>query len=202
MPNPHRRSADSERAVLDATIALLQEAGLPALTVERIAARAGVGKQTIYRWWPSKGAVAMDALLQAARPDITFNDTGDLRSDLGSLLEQITALLGDAALGRHFVACLAESQRDPALAERFAEEVFTPIRAAYRARLARDQQAGLLRRGPDLDVVLDMAFGTLWFRGLTRPELLVAGLGRQVAEVLLDGTASTDGARVQVGSPT
>ena len=191
MPDVSRRHPSSERAILDATLALLRSGGLPALTIEGIAAEAGVGKQTIYRWWPSKGAVALDALLQEVRPATGVPDTGDLRADLAAVLEQVVALLADPDLGRHLVACLAEASRDPELAARFSDRVFTPMRSAHRQRLEQAGQEGVVRLGLDLDVVLDMAFGAVWFRALTRPQDLERGLGQSIAKLLLDGAASS-----------
>src|SRR5690606_25306680 len=78
-PDPRRRSERSRRAILDAARTLVAETGYPKLTIEAVAARAGVGKQTIYRWWPSKGALLLDAVLalsQTAEGDITLPDTG------------------------------------------------------------------------------------------------------------------------------
>lgn len=169
----------------------MQEAGLPSLSIDAVAARAGVGKQTIYRWWPSKGALAIDALLDAADPHIRFPDTGDLRADLAVMLDQVRALLAEPRLGRHFVACLCESYRDPELSTRFAERVFTPVRTANRTRLREAQQAGHLRDDVEVDDLLDLAFGAIWLRALTRPEALAEvpgrALGERLADVLLRG---------------
>ena len=90
-PNPQRRSERARQAILDAAFRLSAERGYAQVTVEAIAASAGVGKQTIYRWWRSKGAVVLDALLQAAEPEIGFPDTGDIRADLE---KQITSVAG------------------------------------------------------------------------------------------------------------
>lgn len=188
-PDPTRRSPRSERAILDAALALMNEAGLPALSVEAVAARAGVGKQTIYRWWPSKGAVAIDALLDAADPHIGFPDTGDLETDLAAVLDQVAGLLSHPRLGRHFVACLCESYRDPDLSARFNEKVFAPVRGANRARLQREQKAGTLREDVDIDDVLDLAFGAIWLRALTQPEMLKPGIGTRLAALVLGGAA-------------
>src|SRR5215207_6871886 len=96
-PNPARRNQRSRQAILSATADLLGEVGYTKLTVEAIAARAGVGKQTIYRWWPGKGAVILDALVETAG-DAALPDTGDLRADLTLVLRAIVAELADPAL--------------------------------------------------------------------------------------------------------
>src|SRR5215217_7174745 len=87
-PNPARRNEHSRQAILTAAADLLGEVGYTRLAVEAIAARAGVGKQTIYRWWPDKGAVVLDAYLALvqAGEDLTFPDSGDLEADLRLVL--------------------------------------------------------------------------------------------------------------------
>ena len=94
---PRRRRDSSHRAILAATRDLVREHGYAALTIEGVAARAGVGKQTIYRWWPSKGAVAIEAFLDEVQTAIEFPDSGDLRRDLAALLASVAALLSDPA---------------------------------------------------------------------------------------------------------
>jgi AcrR family transcriptional regulator len=89
-PNPARRSERSRRAILTAALDLVEESGYAKLSIEGIAARAGVGKQTIYRWWPSKGAVLLDALLALSEDQegevLSLPDTGDLAADLKLVL--------------------------------------------------------------------------------------------------------------------
>src|SRR4051812_2052510 len=102
-PDPARRSDRSRRAILDAALALVGEVGYNRLTIEAIAARAGVGKQTIYRWWPSKAAVLLDASLALAgdvpegegRPGLP--DTGDLAADLKRVLRATVDEFNDPA---------------------------------------------------------------------------------------------------------
>lgn len=178
--------------MLDSALALVKESGLAGLTIEGVAARAGVGKQTIYRWWPSKGAVAIDALLRAARPDITLVDSGDLQGDLSAVLDQVRLLLAEPELGPHFVACLVESQRDPALAQRFSDVVFGPVRKGYRQRLEQARHAGVLRSDVAVDDVLDMAFGALWLRAMTQPARLADLSGDRITQILLRGATVAD----------
>jgi AcrR family transcriptional regulator len=189
-PPGRKRSETSRRAILDATFALLREGGLPALTIEGIAAKAGVGKTTIYRWWPSKGVVAVDALLEAASPGARFPARGaDVWADLTNLLVGIAGLVADPELGPHLAAAFALTQADPAAAAAFRERIFGPTRIAYRQRLVELQDAGTLLADPD--DVLDMAFGPLWFRLLTRPEHINPTFARAIATGLRRGVAHT-----------
>src|SRR5579859_2496133 len=82
-----RRSENSHRAILQATMEVLEETGYRAMTIEAIAERAGVGKKTIYRWWPSKAAVALEALTSHTEVQERFSDTGSLEGDLLSYVE-------------------------------------------------------------------------------------------------------------------
>jgi AcrR family transcriptional regulator len=187
---PRRRRKSSHAAILAATRELIRDSGYPALTIEAIAARAGVGKQTIYRWWPSKGAVAVEALLDEVEIDIDFPDTGDLAADLESLLASVAKLLADVDTGVPLVALLAETQRDDVLRTIFMQEVFRPIRGRYAQRIAAAQAAGALSAHLDQDAILDCAFGPLWFRALTRPSELNAQFGSTVAHLVLNGAHS------------
>jgi AcrR family transcriptional regulator len=180
-----RRSESARRAILDATLSLVREKGLAALTVEGIAARAGVGKQTIYRWWPSKGLVAVDALLETAGSEIELAHGPDIWTDLAELLGNVAEMMTDPDRGPHWAAVLAQAQSDPALAEAFHLRVFGPIRSAYRSRLEQARRTGALTADPD--DLLDMAFGPLWFRLLTRPQQMTREFGVRVARQLEQG---------------
>ena len=93
-PDPARRNERSRRAILAAAIALIGELGYDQVSIEAIAKRAGVGKQTIYRWWPSKGAVVLEALDDSLATVVDFPDTGDIVEDLRTQMHGVTQLLG------------------------------------------------------------------------------------------------------------
>ncbi len=182
-----RRSISSRDAIYEATRDLLREQGYAALTIEGIAARAGVGKQTIYRWWSSKGELASDALKDEIARRIEFPDTGDFLADLTALLGQVAGVLGDPAVGPHVLALLAETQSDEAARHAFLQQTFQPIRSAYRERVALAREQGLLGDRFTDDDILDLAFGPLWFRSLTRPGTIDASFGETVARALFAG---------------
>jgi AcrR family transcriptional regulator len=185
-----RRRRSSHRAILAATRELIRERGYGSLTIEGVAARAGVGKQTIYRWWPSKGAVAIEALLDEIELAIEFPDTGDLSRDLGALLARVAKLLGAPATGPPLTALLADTQHDDALREIWRQQVFGPIRGRYLERVAAAREAGQLPADVADDEILDCAFGPLWFRALTRPEAMNEAFGPTVARVVFDGLSA------------
>ncbi|MCA9551196.1 MAG: TetR/AcrR family transcriptional regulator [Myxococcales bacterium] len=163
-PDPKRRNERSRRAILEVALQLCKERGYAKLTIEAIAAEAGVGKQTIYRWWPSKGAVVAEAVLEETLPRVRFTPTGDFERDLRLQLRSIARVMREAELGPRIAELVGEAQLDPALAERITHGVIRPLRELNRQHLSRAQEAGLVRADLDLDVAADMLFGPLWFR--------------------------------------
>ena len=112
------RSEEARRAILDAALDLARH-DLNAASVDAIAARAGVGKQTIYRWWPSKAALVLDALLDHAAQDVDITPTGPLERDLSRFLRRaFRAIAGPGGSGPVLRALMADAQGDPALADR------------------------------------------------------------------------------------
>jgi AcrR family transcriptional regulator len=168
-PNPARRNQLSRQAILTATADLLGEVGYTKLTVEAIAARAGVGKQTIYRWWPDKGTVVLDAYLAlvGADQDLTFPDSGDLEADLRLVLRSLADSLRDPVFERRYRALLAAIQDDPKLAAALLDRLLKPWLAATRQRLRAAQQAGQIRND-DLDAAAELLYGPIYYRWLLR----------------------------------
>lgn len=170
---PRRREA-SRRAILTAAFALVGEIGYAGLTIEGIAARAGVGKQTIYRWWPSKGAVLFDAFLalsEDADGDPALPDTGDLEADLKLVLRATVAELVDPRFDRPMRALTAAMLDDPALAAQYEQRLEAPMTAIKRARLARARDVGQLPADVDLDLAVDLLWSPLQARWLAHGEL-------------------------------
>ncbi|WP_309135026.1 TetR/AcrR family transcriptional regulator [Cellulomonas sp.] len=171
-PDPGRRNESSRRAVLTATLDLLQEVPYARLSIEGIAARAGVGKQTIYRWWPSKAAVLFDAFLLLSETSSgespRLPDTGDLRADLALVLKATAAELDDPRLSEPMRALATEVAHDEALAASYHERLDAPLRDAKRQRLRSAQEAGQLADDLDLDVAIDIIWGPVLNRWLQR----------------------------------
>jgi AcrR family transcriptional regulator len=169
-PNPARRNQRSRQAILSATADLLGEVGYTKLTVEAIAARAGVGKQTIYRWWPDKGAVVLDAYLAlvGAEQDLTVPDSGDLEADLRLVLGTTVNSLADPVFEQRYRALLTAIQDDPQLAAALLDRLLKPWLEATKQRLHAAQQAGQLRNDVDLDVAAELLYGPVYYRWLLR----------------------------------
>lgn len=179
-PDADRRSDRARRAVLEAAWELLDERGYRALTVEGLATRACVGKATIYRWWPNKAAVVLDALLERAAPELIYPDTGSVRGDLVARLERLRIDLGETRVGRTMAGLIAESQHDPDVAEAFRERWLTPRREVAKEVLERAVARGELRPDIDENLLLDALFGPVYYRLLAghQPldEVFVRGL--------------------------
>ncbi|MFI6316289.1 TetR/AcrR family transcriptional regulator [Nonomuraea sp. NPDC050556] len=180
-PDPTRRNERSRQAILAAAIELIKEVGYARVSVEAIAARAGVGKQTIYRWWPSKAAVVFDAFLalNPAAPG-ELPDTGDIVADLRLVLHATVAEFNDPDFEAAYRALNTDVQDDPALGERMREQVLRPTLATVKRRLAAAQEAGQVRRDVDLDVVVEVLYGPFYYRWLLRTGELTTGYADDV----------------------
>jgi AcrR family transcriptional regulator len=186
--DPARRNERSRRAILTATLELLADSGYSELTIESIAARAGVGKQTIYRWWRGKGAVVLEALVEAtaatAEPP-ALPDTGDLRADLGAVLRATVAEFADPKLSATTRAITIETLADEALAEQVRDQLLRPQLDAVKARLRAGQEAGQVRADIDLDQAVELLFGPLYHRWLLRNGELTEEYADGVTELVI-----------------
>jgi AcrR family transcriptional regulator len=173
-----KRSQEARRAILEAALELLHEQGYARLTTDAIARAAGVGKQTIYRWWRSKAAVVLEALTELGRT-IAPSPTGSLERDVAAFLEHTFRLLrGPRGTGAVLRGLMAEAQLDPEFAASFAGFI-AARRGALRAVLERHTRAG-----PDeLDAAVDMLFGAMWYRLLVGHAPLDAAFARALARL-------------------
>ncbi|WP_169985382.1 TetR/AcrR family transcriptional regulator [Microbispora sp. H10836] len=189
-PGTRRRSEASRRAILTAAFELVGEVGYAKLSIEGIAARAGVGKQTIYRWWPSKGAVLFDAFLMLSEGEddsAALPDTGDLEADLKTVLRATVAELNDPRYDEPMRALNTEILHDPALAATYAERLDRPMKELKKQRLRSAQRAGQLSGDLDLDVAIEMLWGPLLNRWLQRSGPLTPEYADSVVETALNG---------------
>jgi AcrR family transcriptional regulator len=164
--NRHGRSEAARVAVLEAADDLLVERGFAGVTIEGIAARAGVAKQTIYRWWTSKTAILFDALLTDAAEHFTPPDHGDLGSDLRDHLRQIATFLTGTDAGVVCRALAGQAQHDPAVATRFQSDFVGPQRERDREPFLRAQRRGELSQVEDIDLAVDQLVGPIYYRVL------------------------------------
>ncbi|MFC6019831.1 TetR/AcrR family transcriptional regulator [Plantactinospora solaniradicis] len=191
-PDPSRRSHASRRAILAAALDLVGEVGYTKLSIEGIATAAGVGKQTIYRWWPSKGSLLFDAFLTLAGDEqdgatAGLPDTGDLETDLKLVLRTTVAELNDPRYDLPMRALHTEIVHDPALAADYAKRLDEPMRELKKERLRAAQRAGQLAEDANLDVAVDLLFGPILNRWLQRTGPLTPEYAGQVVETALRG---------------
>jgi len=190
-PDSSRRSQTSRRAILTSAFDLVAESGYGKLSIEAIAARAGVGKQTIYRWWPSKGAVLLDALLMLSEGQdeqlMALPDTGDLEADLKLVLHATVAELNDPRYAEPMRALTSELMHDPALAADYVERLDRPMQELKKDRLRSAQRAGQLAADLDLDVAVDLLFGPPLKRWLMHGGPLTDEYADAVVETALAG---------------
>jgi len=184
---PHRRNEQARIAVLHAADDLLAERGFAGVTIEGIAARAGVAKQTIYRWWPSKVDVLLDTLVEDAHGQLVPPDTGSAVDDVRHYLRNLAQFIGEDA-GKVLLALIGEAQHDAAMAETFHARYLGPQRDAERAMLARGVVSGELPPDTDVDQTLDALCGPVFYRALvTGGPVTPEFTDRLVTEVLGPG---------------
>ncbi|WP_312979863.1 TetR/AcrR family transcriptional regulator [Corynebacterium sp.] len=149
--------------MLEATRALLTDEGLPALTVDKIARHAGVSKNTIYRWWPNKAAVLMDAFTAATRTKLEAPDTGTAIQRFRTQVQRVAALMSEPDARRPFVALVAASQHDQELAAALRERFIADRRDA--ATLLLEEIIDQHRAANfEPEIVIDLIYGALYYR--------------------------------------
>jgi AcrR family transcriptional regulator len=159
-----KRSEDSRLAILAATMDLAAEVGYAGLTVEGIAARSGAGKQTIYRWWPSKADVLLDALAAKADLAVPLPDEGTWAADLRAFLAASFRLGRDPRVAGVLRALMAHAQIDDAFGERFRKAFLGYRRDALAVLLDRARARGDLPPSVSPGTVADVVFGVIWYR--------------------------------------
>ncbi|MEU9092563.1 TetR/AcrR family transcriptional regulator [Streptomyces sp. NPDC048428] len=167
-PSSLRRSETSRRATLEAALDLCTEKGYGRVTVEAIAARAGVSKKTIYRWWPSKSAVLLEAFTEALAIATPFADTGDIAEDLRAHVESAVAFLADPPYGPAYAGILSELHHDDDLAETVRTQLIDPRFEAAVERLRSAQDQGQIPPGVDLRLAVEMLYGPVYYRHVLR----------------------------------
>ncbi|HEV7864795.1 MAG TPA: TetR/AcrR family transcriptional regulator [Acidimicrobiia bacterium] len=185
------RSEQAWRAILDATSELLLEHGLAGASMDAVAERAGVSKATIYRWWPSKEALALEAVYRAwSDGEPQEPDTGSLRGDLRAILLPWARRLHEGPYGRVIAAFITEAQTDPAFEEQYRTCFVEPRRRQGRAAFARADARGEIPAGINVELALDMLYGPVYHRFLHRHAPLTDRFVADVIDVVLRGLAA------------
>jgi AcrR family transcriptional regulator len=187
---PHRRDEQARLAVLHAADDLLVERGFDGLTIEGIAARAGVAKQTIYRWWSSKVEILLDTLIEDAARQLPVPDTGPVLEGARRYLRTLARFLSREPAGKVLLALLGEAQHDSEMALTFRHRYLEPRRRAERELLRRGVADGELPAELDVDAALDALCGPIFYRALT---------GARISRAFIDGLIADTLERQPVG---
>ncbi|MBV1852666.1 TetR/AcrR family transcriptional regulator [Catellatospora tritici] len=165
-PDATRRNEQSRQAIITAALELCAERGYAATTVEAVAAKAGVGKQTIYRWWPSKAAVLIEVMEEQRDKSARFPDTGDIWRDLGTQTRNVMRLF-ESDFGLIWRGLIGSAQTEEPAADGVRRILRVSIEQCM-ARLAKARDAGQLRADLDLELAVELIYGPIYHTWLLR----------------------------------
>ena len=185
-PPGRPRSEQARQAILRNTLKLLGKNGSSDFKIEEVAARASVGKATVYRWWPNKGALIADAFASSTTRKLRFPDTGSVYADMSQQMRQLIKVFRSRR-GRIVSAILAAGQSDKDLIEAFRERFLWPRRREAYATLRRGIERGELRRDLDPDLLLDSLYGPIYMRFLIQHDRLTPEFVDRLCALVLAG---------------
>jgi AcrR family transcriptional regulator len=188
-PPGRPRSAEADRAILRAAVDLLADEGYGGVTMEGVASRAGVGKATVYRRWPCKSALVVDAVTACRESGSQPPDTGSIRGDLLVFVRGFMHHLRTSDAGRVMPALVAELSRNPELAAEFRETFLQPRRAKVLEAVRRGVARGEVRSGVDAELVADGVVALLMHRFLVTGMEIDDELPERVVDILWSGIA-------------
>ncbi len=187
---PRETPVATRRKVLEAAAALLDGDGYPSVTIEAIAAKAGVAKTTIYRWWPSKAAILLDLFDAIGDERISDPKTGDLATDLKAYLNSLLDLMHGTVAGEAAAGMFAEVQGDPVLKDEVCAH-FSEFRQIVLQQIVdRGLSEGDLRNDIDRRLLDDLIIGPFWYRLLVAHEPMSAEECERHVDIVLSGIAS------------
>jgi AcrR family transcriptional regulator len=182
------RSERAEQAIIEAALSLFAESGPDGLCIERVAARAGVGKATIYRRWPGKEDLLL-AAIAAVKAPLPEPAGVSVRADLVDLLTSMCQSAADPRLAREFALLLGEGAKYPRLMARYRETVVEPRREVFRSVLRRGVATGELRADTDIEAALFMLIGAIVAGTRDELDTIPSRYAERVVDELLRGLA-------------
>jgi AcrR family transcriptional regulator len=159
-----RPATEVREEILQAAAELLFGEGMAGFTIEKVAKLSGASKVTIYKWWPSKGALALDGYFCRVEPELAFPDTGDIEADLRAQLHSFLRVIRDSPAGRVIGELIGQAQSDPELKAAYLERYSGPRRALAVASMAAAKARGKLRASLDPETVVDQLWGACYHR--------------------------------------
>lgn len=187
------RSERAHAATLDAAIALVREVGYEAVTMDGIAARARVGKATVYRWWPGKETLVTEAIQRLTSDAMRVPDTGSTEGDVHSLMRVGQSMYADPATPMLLSGLVAAMARSAPIAEAVRSSFVARWREAMRTVLLRAQSRGDVLQDMDLELTLDLLSGAALHRLLIGGRAIDDAFTRGVVDVVLRGVAPRGG---------
>lgn len=188
-PPGRPRSEQARQAILRTTLKILGKSGFSDFKIEEVAAHASVGKATVYRWWPNKGALIADAFASSTTRKLRFPDTGSVYTDMSQQMRQLIKVFRSRR-GRIVSAILAAGQSDKDLIEAFRERFLWPRRREAYATLRRGIERGELRKDLDPDLLLDSLYGPIYMRFLIQHDRLTPEFVDRLCKLVLAGVRS------------
>jgi AcrR family transcriptional regulator len=180
------RCQDPRQSILRAAYEMFEEGEDQPFTIEAVARRSGAAKTTIYRWWPSKGALAIEAFLAIAEKRSAFPETESAVADLRMQVKLLARLLRGRA-GRLVAGIIAEAQSDPETKKAFIDGYLKPRRLSAARLIERGMANGELRPGLDVETVCDALYGPLYLRLILKSGLGDDGAINSLVDIVLDG---------------
>lgn len=190
MGRGRRPTEQVRREVLAAAGELLLSEGTAGFTIEKVAARSGASKVTIYKLWPSRGALALEGYYTTVEPALEFPDTGDLAADLRTQLHAFVDLLTRTQAGRAIAELIGLSQTDPELMAAYRRTYSKPRRALAVARLERARTSGQLRAEVDAESIVDQLWGACYHRLLLPDQPLTHAFTDALVRNLFEGVGA------------
>lgn len=180
------RDPETRAKILKAAYEMLNEVGFMDLTIEGVAARAGVGKPTIYRRWKTKSALAMDAFLEAVNPELAFPDTGTVKEDFREQMQKLVKLM-NSPRGEVLANVIGCGQADEELIEVYLENWLTPRREDAKRIFHRGVERGELRADVDAEVAIDALYSPLFYRLLLKHQPLTVEFVDNLLDIVMKG---------------
>lgn len=180
------RCPHAKRAILDAALVLLRDDGFWEMSIEAIAERAGVSKATVYRWWPNKASLVVDAFFAAISPRIPFPDTGSAREDFAAQMERVAKEMRGPT-GAMLAQLVTATQCDPSMRAAFRERWLRPRRAEGTDAVRRGIARGELPEDLDIEFLFDALYGPLYLRLLFEHQPISTAFVRDLVTTVFGG---------------
>jgi AcrR family transcriptional regulator len=184
-----RPAAEVRKEILEAAAELLFDDGMAGFTIEKVANVSGASKMTIYKWWPSKGALALDGYFHRVDPELVFPDTGDIEADLRTQLHSFLRVICHSPAGRVIGELIGQTQSDPDLKAAYLARYSGPRRAKAVAAIETAKARGQLRANLDPETVVDQLWGACYHRLLLPDQPLTDEFVDALVDNLFHGIA-------------